>query len=242
MSNSNRFKTEPSDREIHLFFDKELGAEEMQHLGALIDENPTLRAKLEGLAELRVLIRLGCEVPEDLPSEAMWQRVKALTDGIREVQSIPEVQGHGLGLFPSEEGREGGSIMGCDDVGLTPAQQKEAVLAPLDRLRLQREQRLRKQRLAISALGIAACAAALALALLPDRKEGVPLSGEGASLVVSGNTNPTTHHRTEVVAVDFGSSPGVVFSLEGENGEEYAVVWLSDDGFGDEKNRGGEVP
>jgi hypothetical protein len=34
---------------------------------------------------------------------------------------------------------------------------------------------------------------------------------------------------TEVIGVDFGESTGTIFSLEGEGGEHYAVVWISDE-------------
>ncbi len=34
---------------------------------------------------------------------------------------------------------------------------------------------------------------------------------------------------TEVEQVDFGYSTGAVFSVEGSEGERYAVVWISDE-------------
>jgi hypothetical protein len=34
--------------------------------------------------------------------------------------------------------------------------------------------------------------------------------------------------RTEVLEVDFGDNSGAIFSVEGEDGERYAVVWLAD--------------
>ena len=39
---------------------------------------------------------------------------------------------------------------------------------------------------------------------------------------------PTPPAYTEVLAVDFGTNIGTIFSVEGEGGQRYAVVWLDD--------------
>jgi hypothetical protein len=39
---------------------------------------------------------------------------------------------------------------------------------------------------------------------------------------------PPPPDYTEVLAVDFGTNVGTIFSVEGESGQRYAVVWLDD--------------
>ncbi|MCC6876104.1 MAG: hypothetical protein IT378_17480 [Sandaracinaceae bacterium] len=39
---------------------------------------------------------------------------------------------------------------------------------------------------------------------------------------------------SEIVEVDFGYSTGAIFSVEGQEGEHYAVVWISDEKVADE--------
>ena len=47
---------------------------------------------------------------------------------------------------------------------------------------------------------------------------------------------------TEVLEVDFGTGAGTIFAVEGEGGERFAVVWLTEDGVAEDGTGDGTVP
>jgi len=47
---------------------------------------------------------------------------------------------------------------------------------------------------------------------------------------------------TEVLEVDFGTGAGTIFAVEGEGGERFAVVWLTEDGVSEDGTGDGTVP
>jgi len=80
-------------------------------------------------------------------------------------------------------------------------------------------------------VGVLAVAAA-ALLVIYDARRG----GDTVAEVMPPSTPPIEEPApapppldyTEVLAVDFGTNVGTIFSVEGESGQRYAVVWLDD--------------
>ncbi|MCZ7678686.1 MAG: hypothetical protein M5U28_07905 [Sandaracinaceae bacterium] len=72
-------------------------------------------------------------------------------------------------------------------------------------------------------IGITATLAVAAAVLLVVLR---PWSGTGETDVPLAAAPPP---GSEVVEVDFGYSTGAIFSVEGQEGEHYAVVWISDE-------------
>lgn len=216
-----------SDARLHAYFDGELSPAEAAEVRERLEADPRLRAKLEGLGEVRALVRASvAPALADVPSDDLWARIEA---GIQ--ASEPDIQaGTEAGTKkPAGEARPGLRVIdgGGSARERSPGPPRRSADDPN-----------RGRRVAgVVIAGLALAAAVLLLVLRPG--EPAPgaspeqiATGGGNALPVPGSAEPESAEelvfRTEVLEVDFGSNSGAVFSVEGDDGERYAVVWLAD--------------
>ena len=207
------------DQLLSQYFDGELPAEEAAALRAELAEDATLRAKLEGLEHLSMLLRTGAEAAADeLDDEALFARITA---------RAAEVADDDDPMFPAEV---------LEDEPIAPV-----VEAPRPGLRVVPGGKVPKvaerevpakvvppRRTGLWVIGGTALAAAAAVLFFVLR--GNPFAGDSTG---AGNDDIATLAApppgSEVEEVDFGYSTGAIFSVEGQEGEHYAVVWISDE-------------
>lgn len=245
-----------SDREIHRLFDGDLSPAEVEALGAEAARDPrtlsATRRKLEALGDLRALVRAAAiDEGEPIDAEATWAQIAARIEGSETETEAkagaakrPALRVIEGGL--SDRGREVAQAPREDDA--RPTERAESappgLLQRVDRAAAERteetqrrEQQVQQRRTVIMVVTGFAAAAAAAIALL-----GPSQPGDGDPLVATTTQPPTTTsspvvapeldeqlHQTEVLAVDFGSNVGTIFSVEGSEGARYAVVWLTDE-------------
>ncbi len=238
MAPSDRHDDAIQDRELHQLFDGELSKDEADALRARARARggSSARLKLEGLGEVRALVRAALEEEAGaIDAEAAWASVAARIEGADErASSSPSPK-------PALRVIEGGLSERDEREASTTSATRESAPAELlgrateapardeDARTRERQVRTRRTFMVIVA-GIAAIAAA-AIAMF-DRDPGsthTPPSTQLATAVTPPDEADDELQHTEVVAVDFGSNVGAVFSVEGEEGARYAVVWLSDD-------------
>lgn len=202
------------DQLLSQYFDGELPAEEAAALRAQLAEDANLRAKLEGLEHLSTLLRTGAEAAADgLDDEDLFARITARA-AEAEVDDDP--------MFPSEV---------PEDEPLAPM-----VEAPRPGLRVvpggkatDREipaQVVPPRRTGLWVIAGTALAAAAALLFFVFRG---PFTGDSTGTGGDDIAFATPPPGSEVEEVDFGYSTGAIFSVEGREGEHYAVVWISDE-------------
>jgi hypothetical protein len=223
------------DTRLHRYFDGDLAQSEAAELRQRLDREPVLRAKLDGLREIRALVRATAAPAEaDLPSsDDLWSRIAA---GIAQPEETRAVDG-GEVARPALTAVRGGARASVPESDARPASPPAAVSSA-------RTSAARRHRWAGIAIAGAALAAAVLLIVL--RPGGAP---EETPLAVVDDTVPPEAgpevapeddsqpqlaaveeqvFRTEVLGVDFGENSGAIFAIEGEDGERYAVVWLAD--------------
>jgi hypothetical protein len=191
-----------SDDRLQQYFDGELTGADAGTLERELEESTELRAKLEGLAHLRTLLVAATEEQGDeLDSESMWSTIEARL-GTAAADDDP--------MFPAEP-------------------DPEPVRRPLDVIpggaKAKPAERQPKARSNVVWIGFAttlAIAAAVLLAVMRPFHLG---GHEGKGEPIAEAPPP----GSEVEEVDFGYSTGAVFSVEGREGERYAVVWISDE-------------
>lgn len=190
-----------SDDRLQLYFDGELSDAHAAKLRAELEADEALRAKLEGLARLRTLLVASAEERGDeVDSEALWNAIAAR-----------------LG----EEAADDDPMLPRDEAEPEPVRPQLAVL-PGGR---QSEPVIAKPaRSRVAWIGIAATVALAAAALLF-----VLRPFETRTTVEPTPLAAAPPPGSEVVEVDFGYSTGAIFSVEGREGEHYAVVWISDE-------------
>jgi hypothetical protein len=213
----------PTDREIHELFDGELSPVERKALSASRDADEVAR-KIEGLGEVRAVVRAVAALAHEEPidSEALWAQIAARIEGagLERRASTPGTQPAAKEADPPRPA-----------LRLVPGGTAEAPATS------ERGLRVRSRRAIMVGVGALAAAAAAAIAYLgpPDapRDGGVVATGPTVGGTDLGPIlDPTADEqlrRTEVLTVDFGMSAGTVFSVEGEAGARYAVVWLTDE-------------
>jgi anti-sigma factor RsiW len=90
--------------------------------------------------------------------------------------------------------------------------------------------RAQRRRYVGIAVGVLAIAAAAMLVIYDSQRSGedtVAVAPPAPSTAIEEPAPPPPDY-TEVLAVDFGTNVGTIFSVEGESGQRYAVVWLDD--------------
>lgn len=188
-----------SEDRLQQYFDGELADAEASELRAELEGDEALRAKLEGLAHLRTLLVAGAEERGD------------------EVDS--EALWSGITARLGEEAD--------DDDPMLPADEAEPIARPaLSVVRGGRQSEpvaLQPKRSNAVWIGVATTLALAAAVLLVVLR---PFGGTEEPDVPLAAAPPP---GSEVVEVDFGYSTGAIFSVEGQEGEHYAVVWISDE-------------
>ena len=231
-------KQQLTDRQLHRLVDGDLTETERAALLAVQgEERLALVAKVEALGEVRALVRAAAEAELEraaLDADAMWAQISARVEGSRE--SLPSVDAKAAAgeILKPEQGNpkpfqviQGGRV------------QERTRDPQID----ERQRRVRTRRYGMMFVGVLAAAAALTI---------IYLNPGGTSTEVATNDVPVVEtppealqaqasaelQQTEVLAVDFGANVGTVFSVEGDEGARYAVVWLADES---EKDDGAEV-
>lgn len=210
------------DDRLQQYFDGELTAEEIEAFRAELDGE--LRAKLEGLEHLRTLLRAGAEeAATDLDSEALFASIEAKLAEDHEDDEDP--------MFPEALREEEG-----------PGSQAPASTAERPKLEVVSGGKTKETGSSSPSGGgvsrralwfgvtttLAAAAAILFWVTRPS--DTVPGGGQRDT---PGDPGPAVAEAdpppgSEIEEVDFGYSTGAVFSVEGDGGEQYAVVWISD--------------
>lgn len=218
---------QPTDRQLHRLVDGDLTeAERVALLAVQGEEREAVRSKLEALGEVRLLVRAAAEAElerEALDAEAMWAQIAARVEGSRESLTNLDASTE---TKPSEAKPAFQVIQG----GRAPERRERSADPQMD----ERQRRVRTRRYGMMLVGVLAAAAAAAI---------IYLNPLGTNPTEVATTEPTTVtppeaieaqasaelQQTEVLAVDFGANVGTVFSVEGDEGARYAVVWLADE-------------
>lgn len=202
--------------------DGELSKKERKSVAKALGKDDDLCAKLEGLSHLSMLISAAHEdVAADLDSDALFDAItlRLATD---EVDADP--------MFP-----EGAMIEEAEEAPAV-SQQRPALRvvqggkkrSPKPPARV-RDKELDRRTAAMMLFGGLAAAAAVMLAVMgapPTTSHSTPDPGALAQAPPPGS---------EIEEVDFGTNTGAIFSVEGHEGEQYAVIWISDEKVADEE-------
>lgn len=225
------------DTRLHRYFDGDLSAEEAAEVRRALDADPALRAKLDGLREVRAVVRESVAADlraEPVPSEDLWARIEGSLDapagavGAGALDAPTAARAEGLDAPAKREGDRPGLRVVDGGAPRAPAAAPSA--------------ELRRRRIAGIVVGALALAAAVLLIVLrpgePDPGQGPVAEGSEERPLQPGEVEPAPGEqattaaeevaRTEVLEVDFGDNSGAIFSVEGDDGERYAVVWLAD--------------
>ncbi len=246
--------TNTADREIHRLFDGDLSDADREALVAELrasGRSSDARGKLEGLGEVRALVREAALTadPEAIDADAMWAQIDARVAGASadarpsaERVSSERLAGERAADRPAGD-RAGGdaparpALRALDGGASGSTASGAANERPGDGDSRERERRVRQRRGMIMLVGGLAAAAAAVIAIVrpgeapiedPVVAVNVPGDGTGTEPLIDPLTTEQLR-RTEVLAVDFGSNVGTVFSVEGAEGSRYAVVWLTDE-------------
>jgi hypothetical protein len=205
-----------TDERLSQHFDGELPAEDGEALAEELANDAALRAKLEGLSQLRKLIVAATdERGDEVDSDALWARIEAglSSDVVDEDPMLPGALGLPAGpvqpaLLGSEVEKRGAALE------LVPGGKKssDAKAAP--------------KRRNVVWIGMAASLAVAAAVLLFVFRPSSIFPTDGGTPTPMAVAPPP---GSEVVEVDFGYSTGAIFSVEGGQGEHIAVVWISDE-------------
>lgn len=206
-----------SEDRLQQYFDGELTGEAAEAVRREIEDDTAVRAKLEGLAHLRTLIARAAEDRGDeIDSDALFAGITAKLGAASEdddpmlpVEEEPAAPKRpALGVIP------GGKVTG----GKVTSGKVDA--APKTAKDVSHEKKKSNVVWIGTAAVLAAAAAVLLVVLEPFDGGAVPTDDPIAVAPPPGS---------EVVDVDFGYSTGAVFSVEGQEGHRYAVVWISDE-------------
>ncbi len=193
-----------SEDRLQQYFDGELADADAAELRAELESDEALRAKLEGLAHLRTLMVAAAEEQGDeVDSEALWSGITA---------KLGESAAGDDPMLPAEEAEPAGrpALSVVQGGKRSEGKRSEPVAQPARRSN-------------VVWIGITATLAVAAAVLLVVLR---PWSGTGETDVPLAAAPPP---GSEIVEVDFGYSTGAIFSVEGQEGEHYAVVWISDE-------------
>ncbi|GAB4194757.1 MAG: hypothetical protein OHK0013_00300 [Sandaracinaceae bacterium] len=217
----------PKDREIHRLFDGDLSPAERDALVAARGL-AEVRAKVEGLGEVRAAVRAVAAQAENeaIDSEALWAQIAARIEGV----GGERTSSSGAQPAPVEATEPGRAEPTRPALRVLPGGQDTPATS-------ERGLRVRSRRTIMMIVGGLAAAAAAAIAYLgpadaPNEDPVVATTEVGSTDDLGPILDPTADEqlrRTEVIAVDFGAGAGTVFSVEGDEGSRYAVVWLTDE-------------
>jgi hypothetical protein len=214
------------------------------------------RVKLEALGDLRAVIRAATSDESDpIDADAAWAQIAARIEGASSTESEGRVSAPKISApsRPALRVIEGGLSEKAprEDTGSSERAAERAESAPpgllqrVDRAAAdrdeesqRRERQVRQRRSIIMVVSGLAAAAAAAIAFLGPSDTGTnggvdPTTQPPSTVAVTTPVyDPVVEEqlrRTEVIAVDFGTNVGTVFSVEGTEGSRYAVVWLADE-------------
>jgi anti-sigma factor RsiW len=214
---------EEQDRLLHRYHDGDLSPEERAAVEAELASSDTLRSKLDGLREVSVVVRAAAQDGAgEIDAGALWAKIDAQLAADR-AEAAPAVTATNEAPAESATARPALKLV---PGGATTAQPTPVVEDPQSR---------RRRQIGVF-VGALAIAAAVMLALFG------PGDDDGADVVADGTTDPGAPtppesarpewdgepDHTEVLAVDFGTNVGTIFSVEGDEGQRFAVVWLDD--------------
>ena len=223
---------QPTDRQLHRLVDGDLTPTERAALLAVTgEERVALVRKVEGLGEVRALVRAAADAElerEALDADAMWAQISARVEGSRESQTFEVLTGASAVTAPPSATPTLQVIRG----GRAEERHERNAERRADPQMDERQKRVRARRYGMALVGGLAAAAALGIVYLNPMGNATVATPE-----VAPETPPETLElqasaelqQTEVLAVDFGQNVGTVFSIEGDEGARYAVVWLADE-------------
>jgi hypothetical protein len=217
---------ERSDDRLQQYFDGELSAADAADVRRELEADAELRAKLEGLAHLRRMVVAASEAQaEELDSEALFAGILGQLGASHASASHASAS---QATRPALRVVEGGASSRAPGPGATGPDEAGA---GRERDRLGRHAAdhealpsERRRRGVWAGVGIVLAVAAAVLLLIARPFEGADSGGAGRDALAA---NPPP--GSEIVEVDFGYSTGAIFSVEGQAGEQYAVVWISDE-------------
>lgn len=193
---------------LHRHVDGELDEAGREALVRAAKLDPMVRARLEGLLEVRTLVQEAVEAQTPaLDSEALWAAVQSkLAEG-----AAPSAEPVTAPAAPRPALR---AISGGKS-DATPA-----------------DPAVRMRRIGAAFIGVVAIAAVAVLAIRSTDDSGeiarVDTTEDAGGPAVAPVIAVAEPARTEVLEVDFGTNIGTIFSIEGASGDRYAVVWLDE--------------
>lgn len=200
------------DDRLQQYFDGELTGEAADAVRLELEESSEVRAKLEGLAQLRTLLaRAADDRGDEIDSDALFAGItaKLATASDDDDPMLP------VGDEADDEASAEPPRSARPQLGVIPGGKKaDTTAAPAAKKR--------SNAVWLGTAAVLAVAAAVLLIVLP-RVGGGGQTGPDAPLAAAPPPG------SEVVDVDFGYSTGAIFSVEGQEGERLAVVWISDD-------------
>jgi len=190
------------DREqtLQRYFDGELPPAEADALRARLESDPELSAKLAGLEHLRALLRAAL-APEVVGADVDASEVFEVIEA--RIAAANDAVDDAEPLAPPPERP---ALRVVEGEGSAPA----PAAAP-------------RGRILYGILGGALAAAAAAFLVFAIPRGTHP---EPSQPPVAENTPAP---GSEIEDVDFGYSTGAIFQVEGQEGTQYAVVWISDE-------------
>lgn len=213
------------DDQLQQYFDGELPPDEAdaleRQLEAGDDDAAELRAKLEGLSHLHTLVEAHADaLASELDSEALFSAIRAKIDaGVEDdAPMFPGEMLPGEALPAAAEERPALRVL---DGGAGAEKKQAPAEAPAE------DTSDRGNVIWISFGVVAAAAAVLFFVLRGGGSPGVDPTVEPAPEAPLAQADPPP--GSEIEEVDFGYSTGAIFTVEGSEGEQYAVVWISDE-------------
>lgn len=194
-------------------FDGELADEDAEVLRRELERDGELHAKLEGLEHLSSLIGEAATTRGDeVDSDALFASITAeLDDDVVDDEPMYPV------AVPDEPRRPKLAVV----AGGQKASEVET------RRGTGRSEPRRRAGLWIGVGATVAAAAALLLWVMQPGDGAQPTTLDDGSGSTIAEVAPP--HGSEIEEVDFGYNTGAIFSVEGSEGEQYAVVWISDE-------------
>jgi hypothetical protein len=209
---------------VHRYVDGDLDPAERSALLARAATDPSLAKQIEGLIEIGALTeRAALDAPgEPFDADAMFAKIEASiameesSEGI-ETRARPELR-----VLPGGKSESKGD--GKPEIRATPAKPS----MPPD---------VRRRRTIGIVIGALAVAAAAVIAFTQGGSDAPEVAVEDAPVAPETIDDPLVESpelaavepaRTEVLEVDFGTNVGSIFSVEGDDGERYVVIWVDE--------------
>jgi hypothetical protein len=213
-------------RRIHRYVDGDLSETEQAALSARAASDPTVRARIDGLLEVRGLVQeVAEEACRDLDADGLFAGVER---AIAAESSGAESSG-----AESSGAESSGADQSTDELSV-PRRPALRVLPGGQDAGTKASDEVRRRRVigvVIAGLAVAA-AAVIALTQLGEPPEVArtepPAAGEAPAPPEEALAEAAPA-RTEVLEVDFGTNAGTIFAVEGDEGDRYVVVWLEED-------------